>query len=135
MVDTFEKPNKEIAIEIHHIENSIDFLLTMYLRHRLNPVGTKVVWKREIVKISEIPMGKQARLLELVEDPLRYSLRKSIIELVEFLYEELKLKHPNKVGLEFENSFYRIIEMDKPNENSRGYILDKMFDGIGGWYS
>jgi hypothetical protein len=133
MDDFFDRVNPDIVITTTHIENAIGALLTKYVEQREDPACTQQVWEKEIVTMGEIPVGRQAELLELVEDPIRHSLRRSLIRLIEFLHEEIKKSNNQGVAYEFEKSFYRIVGIDKEKDGIRGSILDKFFDGIGGW--
>lgn len=116
---------------IANIEKAIDILLTLYIagteRHErqdeLSAMGPQ--------RVSDIPIGAEADMQDLCEDPRRACYRKGIHELGQHLHDEFA-RLDGVAPLEgMSESLYRIAGMDSKNEDSRGSALDHIWDGVG----
>ncbi len=117
---------------ISDFEDAFDVLLTAYLDQKRKQVGTKRLYLKEVMVLSEIPGQWKAQLLEVLENPLASALREAMRDLAQryhdFLKAELKVENPLR---EMEASLYNIAGRDIDQEGRRGSILDKVWDGVG----
>ena len=133
-IDTFENVNTNIEITLNDIEHAISVLVTAYAKQRKNFVGIRNIWSPGPVPLSEIPLGKQAELLSLCEDPLRHALWEAIASLAHHL-NEFYGKETGHLDnwAKMADSLDRIVSMSEGDETALEVYLDKIFDGIGGW--
>lgn len=121
-------------ITLEHMEHSIAVLITAYAKQRQRRVGTREIVFSEFTKFSDIPVGKEAELVKLCEDPIRYALRDAIVKMANNLNEHYsnETKHLQNVG-KLSESFERIVKLSEGDKGMNEFYLDRIFDGIGGW--
>lgn len=118
--------------KISDVEDAIDVLLTAYLQQKLNPVGTKQLYREGPLLLMEIADGELGQFIAIVENPLGFVLRDGIFRLGQSLHDLIKTELGATDPLrEMVNSVERIAARDPGHEGRRGALLDKIFDGVG----
>jgi len=127
MRDYKELKIDDLNITLQHMEDALDVLLTAYIQQGRNPVGAVNIYGPGTMTLSNVPMGKLADLLALCENPIRHALREAIVRMGRHLHERLG---SCAAMLEVAE---RASAKDPQNEEWRIDVIDKAWDGIGGW--
>lgn len=124
-------PVTAVATEAQRIEAAMDALLTActnykapYLGAERGPISAGILASEFLERCDWSPAQRSAG--RLLDDPVGEALRQAIRTLAERLFEVGGLRA-------LQGACDRVADMDPARWGKRTDIMDKRFDGLGGW--